>query len=65
MSHGLGLGFTLEEEVFLLALRIKCPSLPNTDVVAKLKDFHNSLRLVCSGTMMCLEKPSRDETGRS
>jgi hypothetical protein len=35
------LDFTLEEEVFLLALRIECPYHPNTDYVIKLKDFYN------------------------
>ncbi len=31
---------TLEEEVFLLALRIECLSRPNTDYVAKLRDYY-------------------------
>jgi hypothetical protein len=35
------LNFTLEEEVFLLALRIECPFHPNTDYVEKLKDYYN------------------------
>ena len=39
-ARGCGLGLTLEEEVFLLALRIECPSRPNTDYVAKLKDYY-------------------------
>jgi hypothetical protein len=41
VTRGIGLDFTLEEEVFLLALRIKCPCRPYTDYVAKLKDFYN------------------------
>jgi hypothetical protein len=30
ITHGIKLDFTLEEEVLLLALRIECPSPPNT-----------------------------------
>jgi hypothetical protein len=41
VTRGISLDFTLEEEVFLLALRIKCPHRPNTDYVAKLKDFYD------------------------
>ena len=41
VDRGVGLDFTLEEEVFLLALRIKCPYRPNTDYVAKLKDNYD------------------------
>ena len=39
IARGVGLNFTLEEEVFLLALRIECPSQPNMDYVAKVKDL--------------------------
>ena len=43
IARGVGLDFTLEEEVFLLALRIECPSRPNTDYVAKLKDYYGKV----------------------
>jgi hypothetical protein len=33
--------FSVEEEVFLLALRIDCPFRPNTEYVAKLKDYYD------------------------
>ena len=36
VARGVGLDFTLEEEVFLLALWIECLFYPNTDYVAKL-----------------------------
>jgi hypothetical protein len=38
--RGVGLDLTPEEEIFLLSLRIECPSRPNTDYVAKLKDYY-------------------------
>jgi hypothetical protein len=41
VRRGVGLNFTLEEEVFLLSLRIECPYRPNTDYVAKLKDYYD------------------------
>jgi hypothetical protein len=41
VNHDVDLNFTLEEELFLLALRIECPFHPNTDYVAKLKDNYN------------------------
>jgi hypothetical protein len=41
VTRGISLDFTLEEEVFLLALRIECPFRPNTDYVAKLKDNYD------------------------
>jgi hypothetical protein len=41
VTRGVGINRSLEEEVFLLALRIECPSHPNTDYVAKLKDFYD------------------------
>jgi hypothetical protein len=37
----IGLAFTLEEEVFLLALRIVCPYHPNTEYVTRLKDCYS------------------------
>jgi hypothetical protein len=40
-SVNVGIDFSLEEEAFLLELRIECPSRPNTDYVAKLKDFYD------------------------
>jgi hypothetical protein len=41
VSCGVGLDFSVEEEVFLLALLIDwCPFRPNTDYVAKLKDYY-------------------------
>jgi hypothetical protein len=40
-SLGIGLDFSIKEEVFLLALRINCPFHPNTDYVAKLKDYYD------------------------
>jgi hypothetical protein len=43
IARGVGLDFTLEEEVFLLALRIECPSRPNTDYIAKLKDYYGKV----------------------
>jgi hypothetical protein len=39
IARGVDLNFTLEEEVFLLTIRIECPGHPNTDYVAKLKDY--------------------------
>jgi hypothetical protein len=41
MPCGIGINLTLEEEAFLLALRIECPNHPNMDYVAKLKDFYD------------------------
>jgi hypothetical protein len=41
VARGVALDFTIEEEVFLLALRIDCPFRPNTDYVAKLKDYYD------------------------
>jgi hypothetical protein len=41
VTHGIGLDFTIEEEVFLLALRMDCPFHPNTDYAAKLKDYYD------------------------
>ncbi len=41
VTRGIGLDFTVEQEVFLLALRIDCPFRPNTDYVAKLKDYYD------------------------
>jgi transposase len=41
VARGVGLDLSLEEEVFLLALRIECPSRPNTDYSGKLKDFYD------------------------
>jgi hypothetical protein len=41
ITRGVGLHFTLEEEVFLLALRIECPHRSNIDYIAKLKDFYD------------------------
>jgi hypothetical protein len=35
----IGLDFSIEEEVYFLALCIDCPFCPNTDYVAKLKDY--------------------------
>jgi hypothetical protein len=40
VSRGVGLDFSVEEKVFLLAPRIDCPFRPNTDYVAKLKDYY-------------------------
>jgi hypothetical protein len=41
VTRGVGLDFSVEEEVFLLALHINCPFHPNTDYVAKLKDYYD------------------------
>jgi hypothetical protein len=40
VSHGVSLDFTLEEEVFLLALQIECLYHSNMEYVAKLKDCY-------------------------
>jgi hypothetical protein len=39
--HGVGLDFSIEEEVFLLALRIDFSVCLNTHYVAKLKDYYD------------------------
>jgi hypothetical protein len=41
ITHGIGLDFSIEEEVFLLVLRMDCPFRPNTDYVTKLKDYYD------------------------
>jgi hypothetical protein len=41
VTRCVGLNFTLEEEVFFLALQIECPFRPNMDYVAKLKDNYD------------------------
>jgi hypothetical protein len=40
VTHGVGLDFTVKEEVFLLALRIDCPFRPKSDYVGKLREYY-------------------------
>ena len=41
VARGVGLDFTVEEENFLLSLRIECSFRPNTEYVNKLKDKYD------------------------
>ncbi len=41
VARGVGLDLTVEEENFLLSLRIECPFRPNTDYVNKLKEKYD------------------------
>ena len=58
---GVGLDFTLEEENFLLSLRIECPFRPNTDYVNKLKDKYN--RVISASTISEWFKKRYDYAG--
>jgi hypothetical protein len=61
VARGVGLDFTLEEENFLLSLRIKCPFRPNTDYVNKLKDKYD--RDISASTISVWFKERYDYAG--
>jgi hypothetical protein len=61
VARGVGLDFTLEEENFLLSLRIECPFRPNTDYVNKLKDKYD--RDISASTISVWFKERYDYAG--